>query len=280
MTTLPYACRTNSDQIPLCVDRKIIYNTIMDTFTFIGIDANSRPPYYHLIAIDSQLNTLSELTGDWEDLNDLLTESDQAIVAINAPLSMNTSYLSQSNLPKRHPGRWPNCRRIEIELAQQGAPVHFTPNEPRKMSATMARGFTISRHLIDLGFELFSDLLKKSLIEVPADAAFWSVVQGEMLDQHQLLGRIQRQMILYELGFQVPDPMEFFEEITRFKIKMGNIPLDLVLTPQHLNARMAAYTAHQLWKNPEKVAKLGYQQEGFIYLPADLSSLLPTENTL
>jgi predicted nuclease with RNAse H fold len=257
---------------------KIIYNTNMDTFTFIGIDVNSRPPYYHVIAIDSQLNCLSELTGDWEALNGLLAQSDKGIIAINAPLSMNTGYLTQSNLPKLHPGRWPNCRRIEFELAQHGAPVYFTPNDPRKMPAAMSRGFTISRLLIDLGYELFTAQTEKSMIEVPADAAFWSIGQGEMLDQHQLLGRIQRQMILYELGFQVPDPMEFFEEITRFKIKMGNIPLDLVLTPQQLNARIVAYTSQQLWENPEKVAKLGYQQEGFLYLPADPSSLLPVEN--
>jgi hypothetical protein len=231
-----------------------------------------------VIVIDSQLNCLSELTGDWEALYDVLAQPDNGIIAINAPLSMNTGYLTQSNLPKQHPGRWPNCRRIEFELAQLGAPVYFTPNDPRKMAASLSRGFTMSRQLIDLGYELFTDQTEKSLIEVPADAAYWSIGQGEMLDQHQLLGRIQRQMILYELGFQVPDPMEFFEEITRYKIKMGNIPLDLVFNPQQLNARMAAYTAQQLWKNPERVAKLGYQQEGFLYLPADPSSLFSTEN--
>lgn len=241
----------------------------MDTFTFIGIDTNSRPPYYHLIAIDSQLNCLSELTGDWEYLYSLLAKSDKAIIAINAPLSMNTGYLTQSNLPKRHPGRWPNCRRVEYDLLQLGAPVYSTPKDPRKMPASLSRGFAISRQLIDLGFALFTNKQEKSFIEVPADAAFWSITQGEMIDQNQLLGRIQRQMILYERGFPVPDPMAFFEEITRFKIKMGNIPRDFVLTPSQLNARMAAYTAQQLWKNPESVAKLGYQQEGFLYLPAD-----------
>jgi hypothetical protein len=257
---------------------KIIYNTFMDTFTFVGIDPNNRPPYYHLTAMDSQLNCLAELTGDWEEFTQFVTKSGKVIIAINAPLAINTGYLTQSNLPKRHPGRWPNCRRVEFELAQQGAPVYFTPNDPRKMPAAMSRGFTMSRRLIDLGYKLSADQTENSLIEVPADAAFWSIAQGEMLDQNHLLGRIQRQMILYELGFQVPDPMEFFEEITRFKIKMGNIPFDLVLTPQQLNARIVAYTAQQLWKDPERVAKLGYQQEGFLYLPAEPPSLFPPEN--
>ncbi len=256
----------------------IIYNTCMDTYTFVGIDVNNRPPYYHLAAIDSQLHFRSELTGDWEELTQFLSKTDKLIIGINAPLSINTGYLTQSNLPKHHPGRWPNCRRVEFELAQHGAPVYFTPNDPHKMPAAMSRGFTMSRQLIDLGYELSVNQTEKSLIEVPADAAFWSIMQGEMIDQNQLLGRIQRQMILYELGFHLPDPMEFFEEITRFKIKMGSIPLDLMLTPQQLNARIVAYTAQQLWKNPERVAKLGYQQEGYLYLPADSSALFATEN--
>ena len=256
----------------------IIYNTFMDTYTFVGIDVNSRPPYYHLVAIDTQLHFRSELTGDLEELTQFLLRTDKLIIGINAPLSISTGYLAQSNLPKHHPGRWPNCRRVEFELAQHGAPVYFTPNDPNKMPAALSRGFTMSRRLIDLGYELSTDQTENSLIEVPADAAFWSIVQGEMIEQNQLLGRIQRQMILYELGFQVPDPMAFFEEITRFKIKMGNIPLNLVLTQQQLNARIVAYTAQQLWKNPERVAKLGYQQEGYLYLPADLSTLLPDKN--
>lgn len=267
-----------STRIPLCVMKKIIYNTSMNTFTFVGIDVNRRSPYYHLAAIDPQLNCVSEVECNWEDLHQFLERQDKVIVAINAPMSVNSGFLSKSELPKHHPGRWPNCRRIEYDLAHLGAPIYFTPNDPQKIPASMSRGFTLGRQLIDQGFEGYTDQTQKSLIEVPADTAFWSIVQGELLDQNRLLGRIQRQMILYELGFSVPDPMEFFEEITRYKIKMGNVPLDLVLTPQQLNARITAYTAQQLWKNPENVAKLGYQQEGFLYLPVDPFSSSSTDN--
>lgn len=68
-------------------------------------------------------------------------------------------------------------------------------------------------------------------------------------------------------GLPVPDAMLFFEEITRHKILESALPLDNVYSNEELNALAAAYTAWLAAHEPEKVIKVGHQDEGYIFLP-------------
>ena len=45
-----------------------------------------------------------------------------------------------------------------------------------------------------------------------------------------LEGRLQRQIILYEQGLRIKDPMDFFEEITRYKLAKGIWPTGFVIS--------------------------------------------------
>jgi predicted RNase H-like nuclease len=62
--------------------------------------------------------------------------------------------------------------------------------------------------------------------------------------------------------------MDFFEEITRFKIVKGIWPIELLYLPEQLDALAAAYTAWLAVEKAEEVTSVGDEQEGKIVLPA------------
>jgi hypothetical protein len=76
-------------------------------------------------------------------------------------------------------------------------------------------------------------------------------------------------LILYDRKVKVPDPMRFFEEITRFRLLNGILPEEGLYSAEELDALVAAYTAWQAALNPEQVTLLGDPQEGQIVLPAE-----------
>jgi hypothetical protein len=78
---------------------------------------------------------------------------------------------------------------------------------------------------------------------------------------------LQRQSILFDKGLRINDAMEFFEEITRFKLMQGILPDDKLYSPEQLDVLVAAYTAWVVANRPGEVANVGDESEGQILLP-------------
>lgn len=76
-----------------------------------------------------------------------------------------------------------------------------------------------------------------------ADESFGALLQHKLFSHRTLEGRIQRGLVLYEQGLRINDPMEFFEEITRYKLMQGVLPLDNLYSAKELDALVAAYVA-------------------------------------
>jgi hypothetical protein len=76
--------------------------------------------------------------------------------------------------------------------------------------------------------------------------------------------------VLHEQGLRIRDPMEFFEEITRFKLLKGNLPTEPIYPAEVLDVLMAAYMAWLVANHPEKLSCVGDRSEGQIVLPATL----------
>jgi hypothetical protein len=85
---------------------------------------------------------------------------------------------------------------------------------------------------------------------------------------NSLEGKIQRQLALQARGIPVPDAMEFFEEVTRYRLLSGKLPLEKMLAPAMLNSLAAAYTAWTAANRPGECTLLGEPEEGMIILPA------------
>lgn len=83
------------------------------------------------------------------------------------------------------------------------------------------------------------------------------VFQPRLLPRRTLEGRIQRALILYDEGLQIMDTMDFFEEITRYKLMQGEFPVENTYTTKQLDALVMAYVSWLAGNPAEKVVIRG-----------------------
>jgi hypothetical protein len=97
-----------------------------------------------------------------------------------------------------------------------------------------------------------------------ANESFSALLQKKLLSRRTLEGRIQRALALYDQGLQIDDPMEFFEEITRYKLMQGILPIENLYTSKELDALVAAYVA---WMTVNKSGQ--FTVKGEFILPSE-----------
>ena len=95
-------------------------------------------------------------------------------------------------------------------------------------------------------------------LKTDVDESFSLLLRKKLFSRRTLEGRIQRTLILYEQGLQITDPMEFFEEITRYKLMQGILPVENLYTSKELDALVAAYVA---WMTVNKPGQFTMQGE-------------------
>ena len=87
-------------------------------------------------------------------------------------------------------------------------------------------------------------------MRVDADESYAALLQKKLVSRRTLEGRIQRALILYEQGLQINDPMELFEEITRYKLRQGIPPFQDLYSSKELDALVSAYVAWMVVHRP------------------------------
>jgi hypothetical protein len=97
-----------------------------------------------------------------------------------------------------------------------------------------------------------------------ADESFAALIPKKLLSRRTLEGRLQRALILYEQGLQINDPMELFEEITRYKLIQGIRPFETLYSSRELDALVAAYAA---WMTVHKPGQFIIQGEFILPSP-------------
>lgn len=235
---------------------------------FFGIDIRNQPVPYTYLALDATNQPVASGKCDRDDLLAVIASFEPVRVAINAPLNLNIGLLRRGGKKKSFPGRYPNMRAIEYAFAQHDIPIYHTPDEMRKCHLFMKLGIRLGRILTQQDFKRFPvEDTPKQFMEVPADVAYWALSSADIVDETNLIGRLQRQLILYDLYLPVKNPMNFFEEVTRYRLKHGLIPEEPVLSTEELNAWITAYTALLTVRTPEKIKILGNTEEGEIVLP-------------
>ena len=124
------------------------------------------------------------------------------------------------------------------------------------------------------GFKSFSrNDNAKQWFETKSQVCFRIFVEQNLLPQRALEGRLQRALILYERGLRIDDPMDIFEEITRYKLRQGIFPTENIYTPRELDALMAAYLAWLGINRPAQIVVKG----GYV-LPEQVQNFLLNEN--
>ena len=114
------------------------------------------------------------------------------------------------------------------------------------------------RQMTQAGFQSFSKKENpKHWFETSAQDCYHQWVGQNPLPRRSLEGRLQRALALFEQGLRIEDPMDIFEEITRYKLIKGIFRLDNIFSSKELDALAAAYLAWQSVNRPERVVAAG-----------------------
>lgn len=244
---------------------------------YIGIDVTIGTKPITFVALDVEQAAFAIGEGDVADaLAFAAGLSGRALVAVNAAACPNKGRMRREEVrgqwsPPPGRGKYTALRQAEYELIRAGIQVAATPSSAEKSLPWVRRGFALVRKLGELGYCAVADRGEsapaREWLETNADAAFCSLMGVAPLPSGTLEGRIQRQLVLGDEDLRVPDAMDFFEEVTRFKLLKSILPTENIFSQPELNAWMSAHTAWLLDHQPERLRTFGEPEEGVIYLP-------------
>jgi predicted nuclease with RNAse H fold len=239
---------------------------------YIGIDPTSGKKEFGYAALDGNLNLITLADANMEELVAFLENQTSAFVAVNAPGRVNRGLVKNKRDEKNtSPGRTfrgVDVRLAEHELRERGIHVAGTPSREEYCPAWMQLGFALYQKLSDLEFKsLGAEGADRHVFETHPYACFCVLAESIPFPKPTMEGRLQRQSILFDKGLRIKDAMEFFEEITRFKLMKGILPTDKLYSPEQLDVLVAAYTAWVVANRPGEIANVGDKSEGQILLP-------------
>ena len=238
---------------------------------FIGITLTSGHKSFTYAALDRDLNLIALADGEMDDVTAFVAGQDSATVAVNSPAGVNRGLVREMMKKKMltpYQLRRTELRMAEHELRERGIAVTKTPASAGLCPAWIQAGFELYRKLGKMGFQKYPE--KDSalqILETNSHACYCVMARQVPLARTSLEGRLQRQLTLYEHGIRIKDAMDFFEEITRYKLAKGILPMELLYLPEELEALAAAYTAWFAVNKPEGVFMVGDAKEGMIVLP-------------
>ena len=241
--------------------------------SFVGIDptAGVKPFIYAAINTDRQLLALGQ--GQIDDVLAFAAGQRQAIVAVCAPRRPNTGVMRHDSIrqqldPVPNPGRWQDFRLAEYQLSKHNIRIPQTRRKEADCPKWMRMGFNLYRGLENFGYKDFpEDGAQCQLVEVYPHASFAVLLGLLPLPKNTLEGRMQRQLVLFDNGVQLPDPMEYFKEITRTRLLSGSLPHGDLYSPGELDALCAAFSAWYGYTRPGQITLYGDHEEGRILVP-------------
>ena len=238
---------------------------------YIGIDPTAGRSPFTYAALDDERNLLALADGELEDVLTFVGNFPAATVAVNAPSHVNHG-LVRKRLEKQtltpHTLRGADLRVAEHSLRERGISVSATPAREELCVGWVQLGFSLYKQLTKMGFRAHpQDGAEQVWLETHPHACFCVLLGQVPLPKPTLEGRLQRQIILHDAGLRIKDPMNFFEEITRHRLRLGVMPLEVIYHPEQLDALVAAYTAWMTAKHPAETVRIGAKEEGFVVLP-------------
>lgn len=244
-----------------------------DQFVYFGIETSGSIKPYTVAAVSAHGKLLSVKNMDRDGLIAAVSSHPNAVIAVNSPARPNTGLVRQEEIrkhlkPLHFSGRNQDMRLAEYKLKEHGINVLMTPSRRELCSNWVQNGFAIYEKLGELGFAGYPQAgVPLQILEAHAQATFCTLAGTQPLPRLSIEGRIQRQLLLFEEGLNLKDPMEFFEEVTRHKLMKGIMPTELIHTPEELDALAAALVAYRAGEGSDKLIAVGDPVEGQIFLP-------------
>ncbi len=244
---------------------------------YVGIDPTAGRKPMHYAAIDNQLRLVAVDKGDMEEVLAFVAGLEKAVVAVDSPQSPNKGLMKRSDVRRRYnldPGgvTWGQWKVCEYELRQRNIRLYNTPDNEEDARGWVRVGFEIFRRLAELGYRHYfvgEALTPRAMIEVHPHACFAVMLGLRPFLKQTLEGRLQRQLLLYIAGFDIPNPLRALEEITRHHLLTSRLPIECLYEHDQLDALVGAYTSYLVAAKPERIMQVGDREEGMITLPSD-----------
>lgn len=200
----------------------------MDNHTlYIGIDLASDHRRFHFSAVEDDLSLNAISSGRSEDVLAFLAGQTSAVAVVNAPFP-------------------PHPDTVQLNL------IEVEESSARASTAWMQQGYSFYQRLELLGFHIGDPSRRYHSLD--GETVWKDLCLGTLFPPHTLESRLQRQLMLVDLGLPLTDPMQFFEEITRHKLLHGNLPMDTIHSAAELSALLCAYLAWASDHQPEGIA--------------------------
>ncbi len=241
--------------------------------TYLGITIGTGRQWLTYAALDEERAVLALGQGPLEAVLAFAAGQSRALAAVDCAARPNLGLMDRADVrtqltPPPTPGRWTNMRVAEYQLANLGFAAPRTPGVDQAALPRVKRGFGLVRQLEELGYAPYpAEGLARQWLETPVEAVFWAWLGGKPYPAGTLESRLQRQLALFEQGLPIPDPMDFFEEVTRYRLLKGALPLKQIYAAGECSALAAAQMAWLADHAPEAVMRLGDAREGEIVLP-------------
>lgn len=240
---------------------------------FIGIDPTAGKHPFVYAAIDADMNLIVINNGVIDEVLAFAAAQTNAYIGVCAPQKTNQGLMRDDHFrnvisPQPTPGRFMNYRVVDYLLIQHNIRTPGVGAEIKDCPGWMKMGFYLYKRLEELGYKTYPSQDEELIYSEVYPHASYTVLLGKLpFPKNTLEGRLQRQLILYEKGIKIPDPMRIFEEITRYRLLNGILPYDNIYTQEQLDAIIAAYTIYIGVVEPENVIALGDPTEGQVVLP-------------
>jgi len=242
---------------------------------FIGIDptAGQRPIEY--AALDGERRLIVHEKGDMEQVLAFMASFESVVVAIDAPQGLNRGWMRNPEIRQSYnltPGgqNWAQWRVCEYELRRRNVRLYNTPDRLAVTKNWVQVGIALFRRAHDMGFRLFEkgqSSTNRLVIESRAHVGYTALLEHRPFPKETLEGRLQRQLLLFVEGLDLPNPMHALEELTRHHLLTGHLPLEDLHDQNTLDTLMAAYTAYLTVMQPDRISQVGQPEEGLITLP-------------
>lgn len=144
-----------------------------------------------------------------------------------------------------------------LSCLQEYGDICLAINVPSSKIAQSAY-VNLKKGIAEAGFKVFSKKEHaKQWFETSAQDCYREWIGQNPLPRRILEGRLQRALILYEHGLRIEDPMDIFEEITRFKLMHGTFRLENLYSSKELDALVVAHLAWMSVNRPERIVTKG-----------------------
>jgi predicted nuclease with RNAse H fold len=246
---------------------------------FIGVDTTAGKRPATIAILNASLGIVHCGSHPLNEVIQMIASYPSAMCGVDAPIEHSRSLLADPKTRERmglNPSQqnYSSYRVCEYDLRRRGIYSYKTPVERLKAPTWMQESWRLYDHLRSMGFAPYPSRGTRVMFETYPHATYTMLIKKRPYPKDSLEGRIQRQLVLYQEGVEVPDAMDCFEEWTRHRFISGDLPMDNLFDHDRLDALAAAYTAFMLYREPQNVTAIGELTDGQIFVPVPVNDLL------